>query len=343
MIYNSAKGKMIPQMIKFALDTDKKLQEILTCDAKKDEFAKMTNVSNKIKFQYRASKVGAFIDTKDGGPLFYTEPDTKFINIPKTDATDEDSYFPITIEHDEYYYIDEVYKDDENSSIGKVAVKISDASASATVEWGQPVYMATEVEQTLIDGEDAYIIYGMSTNGDAQVQVKDRDLFVTARSLKRGDLYRYELNPKTGDALLLEKLFDHEKKQMIKGFMKGINPFGSGEDSTTKRTGFMQELHLMHGKVMDTTDNGIFLTIAPYLYAITDNKITGIGNISTALEDRIIYRASVYSVVVYDAEKDKVTMGSYNGDILDAKNTTEGSEVVAYSNWSSPRCIFVYK
>ncbi|MEE1012928.1 MAG: S-layer homology domain-containing protein [Clostridia bacterium] len=343
LIYDSTKKALIPQMIQFALDSDGRIQEILTCDVKKDEFAKMENVSNERKLQYRANKVNAFIDTKDGGPLFYTDADTKFINIPKTDATDEDSYFPIAMEHDEYYYLDEVYKDGADSSIGKIAVRISDASASAAVEWGEPVYIVTEVEQTLIDGEDAYVIYGMSTNGDASVQVKERDLFETAKSLQRGDLYRYELNQKTGDALLLEKLFDHEKMQMVKGFMKGINPFGSAEDSTTKRVGFINELHLIHGKVMRTTDKGTFLTVCPYLYEITDNVVTGIGDLSTVLTDRITYRASVYSVIVYESEKDRVSVGSYYGDILDAESTAEGSEVVVYSNWSNPRCIFVYK
>ena len=247
------------------------------------------------------------------------------------------------MEHDEYYYLDEVYKDGDDSSIGKVAVKISDAAANAVVEWGQPVYMVTEVEQTLIEGEDAYIVYGMSTNGDAQVQVMDSDLFDVVRTLERGDLCRYELNPKDGKALLLEKVFDHKDMQIVKGFMKGINPFGSSENSKTKKVGFINELHLMHGEVVDITDKGAFLTVSPYLYEFEDNKITGIGQVSSVLTDRITYKASAYSVVVYDSDNDRVSVGSYNEDILDLANTSKGSEVVVYSNWSNPRCIFVFK
>ena len=336
-VYNADTKKTYSQVIKFKLNADGKVTEILTANVDENEFVELDLGKAKGELLKRRADTNMLLKDR---PICYINTSTVYSSVPETDFGKEELYYNIDMLLDENeYQVDRVYTDSSDSVVAKIVLKEEDAPLSFTdkqtlTDDRTAISIVSGISKVLgEEGETCYQITGIDgRTGHFESLLSDTDLWSVAEDLAPGDLIRFETKGKYSYIDRLMKAFDAE--DLI--WYKAQNPY------TNDPSNFNTKINAVHGRVISKKDNGSYLVIAPYIYdKDADGRPVKTG-IETDPGKFYVYPTSVFGFYKYDSELEKVTSADPSLDILAEDETGLGSEVVAYTSYAMARSIFVF-
>lgn len=325
--------EIIAQMIKYGLDENGKVSEILTADADKDKFVTLYS-GEELDAVFRNG--GNYKSFNVETPVCYADDETVIMNVPITDKLDENSYYNIAQEHDKYYKIRLIYADSEDSAIGKVVVMLSDVVSSASPE-GKAGFVKSIVK-SYVDDETVYDVTLLGENGERRLFVNDEKLLSEAETIKNGDIVRFNVDQR-GYAKYIGKVFDAEKTAIADSAIRYSGYATKNPLSTGKH--YVSNFHLLHGKVMSTKDGGDYLALSPFEYQKqADGSYVVQDNVE---ETQFMLKRNICKIYTYDSARKKLLMS--NQDIITAEvaGLSEATEAVVCSFWGTAYMIVLYK
>lgn len=323
---DTATGEYLSQMIKYSCNTDGEVKEILTPNALPHEFYCET-VSQWATWRGSARM---FVNSK---PVCYGRTyNPLYVNIPKTDMTNESSYFKKTVEDNSSYSIDCYFKNDVDSNYLEVVVLRSDSTSTGSVGTDQHSAIVKSTERNLQDGEIAYTVTAIDRNGERERQCFETDLYDKIDDLETGDLVRWDFGGKKWSVIRVEKMFDVGTMSL----MLPENPYSSSGGGT-----YLAPVFYMHGRVVSKGDNGQFVIVSPYAYKYASDGTVYRGDIKNTKEDNVVISAKDYNCYRYNKERKQIETIPYTY-ILDDEETGNGSEVVVMARWGNPGTLIVY-
>ena len=320
-IYNSQTGKTVRQPIKYSLDAEGKINEILLANYDEHLFY-MERVDS--WFGYRSFGV-----LQSSRPVYYVKADAKFIYVPKSDDAPDKNYTRKNFGHNNYYEISFVCKDDVDSAYISAAFYETDKSADDGVSSSASVLLVKDVRKsTDADGNDRIVISAKASTNDTTVAAYDPEIMAKCADLEPGDLFRANLGGSPHQIMAFEKVFDVGTMTLA----KTANP----SDAWTAQVVYM------HGSAYASADGGAIINVLPYNYSISGGVLqkTVAENLPS---NRYMIFARKYNIIVYDTNTNTASTGSYLSDILFQESTGEPNNVIVCASWGDPSSMFVYK
>lgn len=338
VLYDSLAENIKPQVIKYRLNEDGKVVELLTANIDENEF---------VEHSLGTSKGAMFMYRKDTGmlstnrPVIYRNASTIYSVTPKTDFSDDEQFYSLTMPSEQEYKIDKVYKNNSKSAIASLLIK--EESAGLTLEQKMqvsdpytPVSLVKDVVHTLSeDGDRCYAITYINGDGGATYtrKVVDDDLMPIAAGLEAGDVIRCETRGQYNYIVRLVKVFDAEDRV----WNGGKNPLTNNVNKLNT------QITAIHGEVVSKMDDGDYIVVAPYTYIedFEGNIIkTGIETDPTKYH---IYPCTIFKFFKYEPEREIVDVANASTDILALDDTGIGSEVIVYTCYALAKSIFIFK
>lgn len=322
-IYDSNSKQAIAQPIKYKLNTNGEICEILTANYDVHEFYVETLDE---WFAYRNTGM-----LYSGKPRYYTNSSTKYINVPKLNVNEDESFFRLQLRHNKYdHYVNMVCKDDIDSNFVTALIKKED-TAALTIAEHATVYLIRQIGKRLNSNGDVCWYLSLQTpKASTEVEVDDRDAETLCADLESGDLIRAEMGGKSGGIKKLEKVFDVGTRSM----MTTDNPPAAGIGGSISMK--------LHGCVTSKSDSDKIVNLTPYLYTLENGQLTKrLAEITP--ENNYPINASVFSILVYDVERQITETGSYITDIMSMDVTGQENDIVVCMGYGDPIGIFVYR
>lgn len=318
-IYNSATEKAIPQPVKYKVDSDGKICELLTANISKDEFW-----VNDVESGYGYRSFGMLYQEK---PVYYLRSGAKLINVPMDDSDDERNYFKVNFDQNKWSTVSIVCLDNADSYYATAMFVRTQNSRQMSTD--ASVSMVSDISQRLDDNDD--IVWSLTlrnTGGSVSANVYDTDLYGICENLEKGDLVRAEYGGKVWQIKNLEKVFDAGELRLT----EASNPVGS-----------MGSVNFyMHGSVSETYDSGKIIGVTPYLYSANGGTVTKTLAENTP-ENNYAINAEKYTIIVFDTKSNTIQEGSYMTDILPGGATGTENNIVICAKWGDPNGMFIYR
>ena len=336
-VYDSSAGKTDSQLIKYKLNSNGKICEILTANVDENEFVEQDIGTYKGQSLLYRNAAKALVSKV---PVLYMSENSVYATVPKTDFKNENLYGRLDMKDNSYFIVDRVYKNSSKSAVASIILQESDVVANAEkkkeiTDDSTPLSMVMEVENSVTDdGESSVIISGMNgENGYFSNTAVDSDIISMASELNPGDLIRYEVHGKNNYITRLIKVFDVKDRV----WFKAQNPY------STNVNAFNTRMHALHGEIEQKYDDGMYAVVAPYIYSSDGSG----GVFKDGLESNAAlfytYNVSAFKVYCFDSENEELTVSDAKTELISAQQAGKGSEVVVYTNNSNPRAIFVFK
>lgn len=322
-------GKTETQLIRFSADENGVIKEILTAGANDELFCR-TSIEFEGKTLKFRNNVNCFVDENGSGlPLFYSDSNTYYINIPRTDTENEDAYYLKACYIDNEYTFDDVYVENKDNAVVRVLVSKSDDKEGKTITKSSALNVVKKVTAAYVNGEENMCIEVMNGSGTKKYYLNDSERFEDAKKLKCGDLIKLSTAAKENGAVAnFNVIFDGTNRMMN----EGKNPHNASSS-------FISQSYIMHGKVAKRTGDD-YLVIAPYQYSTVNDVVTK-GDISQNAANFLTM--PVKSATVYLVDGNNIRIVGADENIMDAATAGEGSEIVAYTSWENPKLIIIYK
>lgn len=315
-IYDSAKGKAIPQPIKYKVDSDGNICELMTANVIEDEFC-----AKYVETGYGYRSFGMLYQEK---PEFYFRTGAKLINVPMDDSDDERNYFRVSFDQNNWQTVSIVCLDSADSYYA-TAMFVRTTNASKMSD-STSVSMVSNISYCIDDNNDfIWSLTLRNTGGSVSANVYDTDLFGICEDLEKGDLVRAEYGGKVWQIKRLEKVFDAGTLQLT----DGINPVNS----------FSSVCFYMHGSVCETYESGKIVGVIPYLYSGKGSDITKTLAENTPANIYPI-NAEKYTIIVFNKKRSIIEEGSYLTDIVPGD---EENNIVICGQWGDPNGMFIYR
>lgn len=325
-MYDSAADSYISQMIKYSLNTAGEVKEILTPNAIPHEFYCDTTS----QYATWRSSSRMFVNSK---PVVYARTyNPLYVNIPKTDMTNEDSYFKKTVEDNTSYSIDGYCKNDVDSAFAEVVFLRTDSTSTGVVSTAQNSAIVKGTERSIQEDDIAYTVTAIDRNGERERMCFDSDLYDKLDDLEAGDLVRWDFGGKKWSIIRVEKFFDVGNMSL----MSTDNPYSSAGGAN-----ILAPVFYMHGRVISKADNGQFITVSPFAYSRAADGTIARGDIKNTEKDNLVISAKDYNCYKYNKERAQIEAIPYSY-ILDDETAGNGSEVVVIARWSNPGILIVY-
>lgn len=337
-IYDSRLQSIKPQVIKYKLDENGKVVELLTANVDMNEF---------VEHDLGTSKGSMFIYRKDTGmlatnrPVAYRNASTVYSALPKINFSDDAQYYPISMSAEAEYKIDRIFKNSSKSALASIIIKeestgLTLAQKTQVSDPYTPVSIVSKVVQTISEeGDVCYKITYINGDGGGTYSrnVVDEDLMPIAAGLEPGDIIRCETQGQYSHIVRLVKVMDSDERK----WLDGNNPLTNNVNKLNT------QITAVHGEVVSKMDDGGYLVVAPYLYSRDDEENVIITGIETDTSKYHIYPSTIFKLFIYDSNQNKVRTASASTDILASDETGIGSEVIVYTCYALAKSIFILK
>lgn len=322
-IYNLAENKTISQPIKFKINSDGELCEILTGNYDAHEF--YTERLESPWLGYRS--YGMLYTSK---PMYYAKVATKYVNVPKNDDGNEKSYYLETLRHNEFQGVNIICKDDIDSNYVSALFKESDSSNVNEVSSSAGVYMVSEIAETVNDeGDSFWKLTARTASNSTTAGVYKSELENICKDLEPGDLVRLDLGGNPYQVLSMKKVFDVGEKCL----MSVENPSDSS---------IVAESFYIHGSATGRTDDGDIVNVTPYIYSSSGGKIQKTLAENNATNNYPFF-AKKFGLLVFYTDRGTIEAGSYSADILTQDSTGKENDIIVCTRWGDPIGMFLYK
>lgn len=337
-IFNSSEEKTKAQVVKFRLNAENKIVELITADAT-DELKTIYTGSTTLR--YRQIPM-AFIRTQ---PHFYVNTNTRYLSVPATDTENEDLYFESSLVQDKEYKPNLAYSDGGDSYVAQVIIKKEEDSVATSnvADNRAEVFIITRKSEIVKDGEYYTKLECQNHSGKKEFIVEQKKKFDVVNSYNCGDLIRASYYENTMQVTAIERMFDCEKMMFTQESYYWIDTYPNPMmDTNTGDQHFVSAFGLIHGYPAARYDEGEIIRLTPYLYQKDNDGIWQIDRSSSMGNDYYLKGRS-FAVYKYDRKNKELTQTTFDAAVYDAKSAGVGTELVAYSKWGEPKIMFIYE
>lgn len=335
-LYDSRNSDWKAQLIKYRLDEQGLVKEILTAGIDENEFVEIELGGYKGKSLKYRKATNVLVDKT---PVLYLNADTVYSRVPVENYDNNDLYDKEILEDNETYKVDRAYKDNNRTMIASVVLLESenlltlDEKLSISSEYTELSVVKDIREVRTENDETGLKITGATgkTNIFTANIIDDELINYLKGKIDTGDLIRFNVD-NNGNIIRLQKVFD--AKEAL--FTKAANPYAS--NSASYNTTF----HCVHGRVVKKHDDGRFITVAPFIYSTSNGEII-LGDINTDETTWYTYPSTMFKAYLYNSKLEEVTDADALTDLISDEDAGIGSEVVVYTSNSNPVCIYIFK